>query len=312
MTPHSSSRISVLFSLLLWLGSTFAPPPLAAAVSVVTTTTDLQAIVQAVGGERVRVTSIGKGHEDPHYVEPKPSYMTQLARARLLFCIGLDLEIWLKPLTEGARNLLIQPGGLGYIDCSQVIEVKEIPTVRVDPSMGDIHPSGNPHYWLDPLNGAHIADLVAQKLAEVDPAGAAGFQKNAREFRAEIERRLPGWRERLVGFANRSIACFHSSWVYFADAFDLRIIGYVEPRPGIPPTGRELAALVARMKAEKTKVVLRENYHSDRFANMVADKVQGTVLLMPTSVGATPALKTYFDLFDALIDKVAHGLAHQQ
>ncbi len=283
-----------------------------AAVEVVTTTADLAAIVKTVGGDRVRVAAIGKGYEDPHFVEPKPSYMMQLSRARLLFCIGLELEIWLKPLIEGARNLTIQPGSVGYVDCSTVIDVKEVPKTRVDPSMGDVHPLGNPHYWLDPENGCRIADLAAQKLSEVDPAGAATFAANAKAFRADIQSRLPRWREKLSGFKNRAVACFHSSWIYFTDAFGLQIVGYVEPRPGVPPTGRELASLVARMKTGGVKIILREQYHSDRFANMVADKTGGRVIVLPASVGAEPRLGTYTDLFDALVEKVSAALADQQ
>lgn len=296
----------VLFTLIL------AECPAVAALDVVTTTTDLQALVKAVGGDRVRVSSIGKGHEDPHFVEPKPSYMMTLGRARMLFCIGLELEIWLKPLLEGSRNLEIMPGNHGYVDCSQAVEVKEIPTTRVDPSMGDVHPLGNPHYWLDPANGIKIAEFIAAKLAEGDPSGADLFRKNAAEFRADIERRLPAWKDRLTGFPNRSVACFHSSWVYFADAFGLKIIGYVEPRPGVPPTGREMAALVMRMKANNVKIILREQYHSYRFANLAADKVQGKVLLMPSSVGSEPAIKGYAELIEAMVARVAEGLALQQ
>lgn len=283
-----------------------------AAMDVVTTTTDLQSIVQTVGGDRVRVSAIGKGNEDPHFVEPKPSHMMTLGRARMLFCIGLELEIWLKPLLEGSRNLEIMPGNHGYVDCSQAVEVKEIPTTRVDPSMGDVHPLGNPHYWLDPANGIKIAEFVAAKLAEGDPSGADLFRKNAAEFRADIEHRMPTWKECLSKFANRSVACFHSSWIYFADAFGLKIIGFVEPRPGVPPTGREMAALVMRMKSNSVKIILREQYHSDRFANLAAEKVQGRVLVMPSSVGAEPAIKGYAGLIEAMVARVAEGLALQQ
>ncbi len=285
---------------------------LVAATEVVTTTTDLQAIVQAVGGDRVRVSSIGKGHEDPHFVEPKPSYMMTLGRARVLFCIGLELEIWLKPLLEGARNLAIKPGSHGYVDCSPAVEIKEIPTVRVDPSMGDVHPLGNPHYWLDPTNGIKLAEFIAGKLTEIDPSGAEVFRKNAAVFRADLEARIPRWKERLAGFSNRGVACFHSSWIYLADAFGLQIIGYVEPRPGVPPTGREMAGLVGRMKAKGVKVILREQYHSDRFANLVAEKVQGKILVMPAAVGAEPSIKSYPELFEALVSRLEEGLRLQQ
>jgi len=283
-----------------------------AAVEVVTTTTDLQAIVKAVGGDRVRVVSIGKGNEDPHFVEPRPSFLMTLSRARLLFCIGLELEIWLKTLIEGARNLAIQPGNPGYVDCSQAVDVKEIPQVRVDPSMGDVHPLGNPHYWLDPENGVRIGALVAQKLSETDPAGADEYRKNFEAFKTDLETRIPGWRAAFAGLANRAVACFHSSWVYFTDAFGLKIVGYVEPRPGVPPTGRELAMLVSSMKASGARLILREQYHSDRFANMAAGKADGKVLVLPASVGAESGIRTYADLIDAVVRRVAEGLKELQ
>ncbi|RCK79067.1 MAG: Zinc ABC transporter, periplasmic-binding protein ZnuA [Candidatus Ozemobacter sibiricus] len=299
-------RLAVwMMALLLALGPV---GPGWAGLPVVTTTTDLLAIVQAIGGDRVDAVSIGRGHEDPHFVEPRPSFLTTLGRAQLLFLIGLDLEIWLRPLLDGARNLTIKPGGRGYVDCSQVIPVKEIPTVRVDPSMGDVHPLGNPHYWLDPANALRLAELIARKLSEADPAGAATFAANLAAFRRDLEARIPGWKARLAKVPNRKIACFHSSWIYFTDAFGLEIVGYVEPRPGIPPTGREIAALVAAMQAAGAKVILRERYHPDRFADLVAGKVGGKVLVLPASVGAEPAIKTYPDLIETLVARLESAL----
>jgi len=306
------SKIRVPVFILCLLSVTIFPSQLWAAMDVVTTTTDLAAIVRAVGGDRVKVSAIGKGNEDPHFIEPKPSFMMMLGRAKLLFLIGLELEIWLKPLIEGSRNLAIQQGGPGYVDCSQSVEVKEIPKTRVDPSMGDVHPFGNPHYWLDPENGVKIAELVARKLAEVDPAGQAIFQKNLESFRSEISGKIPGWKTKFAAFKNKSIACFHSSWIYFTEAFGLEILGYVEPRPGVPPTGRELASLVAVMKAKGVKVILREQYHSDRFANMVADKAGGKVVIMPASVESMREIKTYADLIESVVSLAADGLKAQQ
>jgi ABC-type Zn uptake system ZnuABC Zn-binding protein ZnuA len=296
---------------ILLLGLFCGVLPLQAAFPVVTTTTDLQALVQVVGGERVAVTSIGKGHEDPHFIEPKPSFLMNLSRARLLFCIGLDLEIWLKPLLEGARNLAITPGNRGYVDCSQAIEIREVPQVRVDPSMGDVHPLGNPHYWLAPENTIHVARLIARKLTETDPEGAAVFQKNLHTFETDMMARIPAWKERFAGLKNRTVVGFHSSWVYCAEAFGLEIIGFVEPRPGVPPTGREIAGLVSLMKSRSCRTILREKYHSDRFANLAAEKAGGSVLVLPTSIGAEAGIKSFPDLFDTLTQRISAALAVQ-
>ncbi|MBF0545045.1 MAG: zinc ABC transporter substrate-binding protein [Candidatus Riflebacteria bacterium] len=283
-----------------------------ASITVVTTTPDLLSIVNAIGGNRVKAISIGRGHEDPHFVEPKPSFMISLSKAQMVFCIGLDLEIWLKPLLEGGRNLSVMPGNQGYIDCSQGIDVKEIPQIRVDPSMGDIHPNGNPHYMLDPENGLKVAALIAEKLVAFDPDGANEFNKNLETFTADLSKRIPLWKEKILKLKNRRIACFHNSWRYFADAFGLEIVGFVEPKPGIPPTGREITSLVEIMRSKNCRILIREKYYSDSFSNTVAEKVQGKVLVLPAQVEGEDTIKSYPDLFETIVSRIADGLAIQQ
>ncbi|HAE39863.1 MAG TPA: hypothetical protein DCG57_14730 [Candidatus Riflebacteria bacterium] len=298
-----------LICLLLLLTFCILEPSVQAAVEIVTTTTDIKAIVEAVGGNRVRVTSLARGHEDPHFVEPRPTFMLTLRRARLLFLVGLDLEIWLQPLIEGSRNFAIQRGNPGYVDCSQVVGVKEIPMIRVDPSMGDVHPFGNPHYWLDPENGIRIAELVARRLAIEEPDKTSYFESNLNEFKTQVKSSIEVWKARIAGLKNRKVACYHNSWIYFTDFAGLEIIGYVEPRPGVPPTAREIASLVTTMKSHNSTLILRERYHSDRFANMVAERAGGKVLVLPTSVGAVDGTSSYIELIDYLVNAIAKELA---
>ncbi|MFZ2958864.1 MAG: metal ABC transporter substrate-binding protein [Candidatus Ozemobacteraceae bacterium] len=305
-TKHSNFLLILLMTILM---AAFGSTGAWAAIDVVTTTTDLQDIVKTVGGDRVRVVSIGRGHEDPHFIEPRPTFMLELSRAKLVFCIGLELEIWLKPLLEGSRNQAVQVGGPGYVDCSQAVEVKEIPNTRIDPSMGDVHALGNPHYWLDPENAVHIAELAARRLIEVDPSGKSNFIANAEAFKKDIETRIPQWKAKFIPLLNKKIACFHSSWTYFTDAFGLKIVGYVEPRPGVPPTGREMAALVGRMKSENSHIILREQYHADTFANRIAEKADAQVLVLPTSVGATPETNSYTKLIDVIVNRISQAIS---
>lgn len=279
-----------------------------AVLNVVTTTTDLKYIVETIGQDKVLVTSIMRGHEDPHYVEPKPSFITNLAKANLLFLIGLELEIWLKPLLDSSRNITIKPGNKGYVDCSQVILVKEIPTVRVDPSMGDIHPYGNPHYWLDPDNVVKIAELICSKLCENDLSNQQFYQDNFKKFSKQIEEKIIDWQERTNKIKNKKIVCYHNSWRYFADAFGFEIIGYVEPKPGIPPTARDIADIIKRIKDTSAKIIIRENYHSDNYCELVAKKSGAKVVILPASIEAYPNIKTYFDLIETIITKIENEL----
>ncbi|HEX7962488.1 MAG TPA: metal ABC transporter substrate-binding protein [Terriglobales bacterium] len=287
----------VIISLLAVLVS----PQLAAAkkLNVVTSTTDLAAFAQEVGGDKINVDSIAKGYQDPHFVEAKPSFLLKLRNADLLVSVGLDLEIgWLPPLITQSGNGRIQPGANGYLDASQFAEILEIPQGKVTRAEGDVHPLGNPHYWLDPDNGRRVAKGIAGKLGELDPADAAYFQQRFADFDKRLSDAEKRWDAEMAPYRGRKVVTYHRSWPNFAKHFGLDVIGYIEPRPGIPPTPSHTIELINQMKRENVKVLLIEPYFDLRTPNNVASQTGGKVLVMPPSVGGEKGTEDYFKLFD--------------
>jgi len=276
-------------------------PQLAAAkkLNVVTSTTDLAALAQEVGGDKINVEAIARGYQDPHFVEAKPSFLLKLKNADLLVSVGLDLEIgWLPPLITQSGNGRIQPGANGYLDASQFAEILEIPTGKVTRAEGDVHPLGNPHYWLDPDNGRRVAKGIAGKLSELDPGDQAYFQQRFSDFDNRLNEAEKRWDSQMAPYRGRKVVTYHRSWPNFAKHFGLEVIGYVEPRPGIPPTPSHTIELINLMKRENVKVMLIEPYFDLRTPNSVASQTGGKVLVMPPSVGGEKGTEDYFKLFD--------------
>src|SRR5437870_9295956 len=238
-------------------------PPAAQAkkLNVVTSTTDMAALTQEVGGDKVNVESIAKGYQDPHFVEAKPSFLLKLRQADLLIVVGLQLEIgWLPPLITQSGNPRIQVGASGYLDASQFAEILEIPTGVVTRAMGDVHPLGNPHYWLDPENGRRIAGGIQAKLTELKPDDAAYFEERFQSFSQRLSTAEKTWDEEMKPFHGRKVVTYHRSWPNFAKRFGLDVVGYVEPRPGIPPSPRHTVELIQMMERENIKVIVVEPY----------------------------------------------------
>jgi zinc/manganese transport system substrate-binding protein len=276
-------------------------PQLAAAkkLNVVTSTTDLAALAQEVGGDKINVEAIARGYQDPHFVEAKPSFLLKLKNADLLVSVGLDLEIgWLPPLITQSGNGRIQPGANGYLDASQFAEILEIPTGKVTRAEGDVHPLGNPHYWLDPDNGRRVAKGIAGKLSELDPGDQAYFQQRFSDFDNRLNEAEKRWDSQMAPYRGRKVVTYHRSWPNFAKHFGLEVIGYVEPRPGIPPTPSHTIELINLMKRENVKVMLIEPYFDLRTPNSIASQTGGKVLVMPPSVGGEKGTEDYFKLFD--------------
>src|SRR5947208_8285851 len=268
-------------------------------LNVVTATSDLAALAQEVGGDRVDVESIAKGYQDPHFVEAKPSYLLKLRQADLLVVVGLQLEIgWLPPLITQSGNSRIQVGGSGYLDASQFAEILDIPTGTVTRAMGDVHPLGNPHYWLDPDNGRRIARGIATRLGDMDPGDTAYFQQRFQDFSKRLTDAEKKWDVQMAPYRGRKIVTYHRSWPNFARHFGLDVIGYVEPRPGIPPTPSHTIELVGLMKRENVKIELIEPYFDLKTPNSIASMVGGKVLQMLPSVGGKAEVTDYFKLFD--------------
>lgn len=292
------------------------PPPVPAAradtkpLSVVTTTEDLAAIAREVGGDRVRVIALCKGYQDPHFVDAKPSFMVQLRNAALFVQVGRDLEVgWAPGLLNGARNPRILPGAPGFVDASSQVRVIEVPQ-SVSRAQGDVHPYGNPHYWLDPANGAPIARAIRDGLKRVSPADAALLDRRCADFEKRLAAAVTRWdaEARAFGLQGRKIVTYHRSWSYFARAFSLEVVDYVEPRPGIPPSPNHVQDLVTRMKQGDIALLVMEDFFDPRLPRRIADQAGVPLVVLPTSVAAEPAIRTYFDLFDRLFAAIGPAL----
>ncbi len=277
-----------------------------AVLHVVSSIATLGSLAKEVGGDRVEVESLSKGYQDPHFVEPKPSLMLVLNRADLLLHVGLELEIgWLPPLVLGSRNPKIQGGELGNLDCSQAIPVLDVPTVRITRAMGDIHPQGNPHYWLPPANAKILAREIAGRLGELDPAGKPDYQKRLADFDARVDAKEKEWAPIAAKLRGQKIATYHKSWTYVSGWLGLTEIGYVEPKPGIPPDPSHLVHLIGTMRAEGAKMLFMESFYNKSIAQLVAEKAGAKLLVLPTDVEATPEIKDWFSLVDAVLKQLA-------
>ncbi|MBI2340558.1 MAG: zinc ABC transporter substrate-binding protein [Deltaproteobacteria bacterium] len=280
-----------------------------AKVNIVTTTTDLAAIAREVGGELVSVESICRGDQDPHYLEPKPSYVVKMNRADLFVEVGLDLEIgWLPVLMTQSRNPKIQRGSTGYLDASRDIPVIEIPAGKVDRSMGDIHPLGNPHYWLDPRNGLIIAREVADKLSVLDPANQPAYRDNLATFESRLKSRIAAWQSLAASLRGKDIVTHHKVFSYFANWLGITIADVIEPKPGIPAPPSHITSLIDLIKSRQIHLIVSENYYDPKPSWELGKKTGAVVRDLATSVGGETGVTTYEGLFDYLIGELKGAL----
>ena len=297
MKMKNKNRIKTFGSALaLPLALLFAAAPASAKVKVAASLTDLASIASYIGGDQVEVFSIAKANSNPHFVEVLPSYMIKVSRVDIYLKAGLALDQWADAIIEGSRN-----NKLDVVDCSGGVDVLEKPTGKVDASLGDVHPQGNPHYWLDPANGPVIAGHVRDALVKADPSHAALYQANAKKFQEESDKKLADWKARMTPLKGTAVITYHSSWVYFANAYGLRIVGYVEPFPGIPPTAKHLQELVDHIKAEKAKILIQEPYYGDSDPKFLERETGIKVYRFTPSCTGTDA-GAYFKHFDEITD----------
>jgi len=280
-------------------------------IKVVTTSTDLRSITEFIGGDRVKVESITKGYQNPHIVDPKPSYMLKLNEADLFVKVGLDLELWAQLLEDGARNPRIRFGSPGHVDASTGVELLDIPTSKIDRSLGDIHIFGNPHYWLDPLNGKIIAQNIFDGLIRISPENTDYFEKNKRLFDKEIDTHLVRWLKKMNPYSGTKVIAYHKTWPNLTKRFKIKIVDYVEPKPGISPSPAHIANLIKRMKTEGIKIIIREPFYENKIPAFVASKTGASVLTLPTSVEGISGIKDYFVLFDFITDKLINTFTEQ-
>lgn len=290
---------------ILWslaLAAALGIPGVAAAkVRVAASLNDFASIANSVGGAEVEVFAIARPTSDAHRVEALPSYMVKVSRAQVFLEVGLGLDQWADAIIDGSRN-----PKLTVVDCSKGVHVLEVPTGRVDASMGDVHPNGNPHYWLDPRNGGEIARNVADALSKADPAHAVQFHERAEAFAKEADAAWKQGKAKADALPVKEVFTYHRSWTYFADAFGLKVAATVEPVPGIPPTARHLAELLQIAKSRQVKLLIQEPYFS-RDAGRFLGRQAGVRTVVAAPSCDTPEAGSYLAHFSAVLQSLASG-----
>lgn len=281
--------------------SLLAAAPLHAKVRVAASTNDLASIASSVGGDDIEVFAIARPGADPHRVETLPSYMVKVSRAQVYLKVGLGLDPWADAIIQGSRNSAIE-----VVDCSKGVAVLERPARKVDASMGDVHPDGNPHYWLDPRNSAASARAIAEGLAKVDAAHAAAYRRRAEAFAEQAQAAYERGRLTVKDLPSRAVFTYHRSWSYFADAFGLDVVQTVEPVPGIPPTARHLAELVATAKARKVGLLIQEPYFSTQ-AGRFLGREAGVRAVVQSSSCDGPEAGRYLAHVQAVLEALVGG-----
>jgi zinc/manganese transport system substrate-binding protein len=282
--------------LLLWL-----VVPSQAAIRIVAVDGNLAWLAQAVGGDRVQVTSLTTGSINMHTLYPKPSMITALQSADMIIRLGMDQDTWVDSLIQTARNPRLFSDRLGYVDASQGITPLEVPVGTIDGRQGDVHPQGNPHYLLNPLNGIIVATTICDRLARMDPDHAATYYGHLDTLSRTIRQKMPRWKAALAGVHGQVVVSHHKTWPYFLDAFSLPFLGTLEPVPGISPTIRHLHHLRQTVaQANQPVRVISARYYPKRTGERFAESINAPFHHLPTTVG-DPAIDTYPALFDAII-----------
>ncbi len=297
--------LNLLMGLFLGVVSAAQAEPL----RVCATTPDLGDLVRQVGGDEVAVTVFAKSSEDPHFIDAKPGFITQLSRADLFVETGLELEVgWVPVLLQNARNARVLPGAAGHLDASAAITPMEIPAGPVDRSMGDIHAAGNPHYLLDPHNGLAVAQWLAARLSTLRPEKADYFQQRLAALSATLEKAMQTWQDELAPYRGTKVVADHNMWPYFAAHFGLTVAAYLEPKPGLAPTTRHLGDVVEKMKAEDIRVILTSPYFDQRHAAFVQSRTKARIARLAHQVGSQPGTDTYLNMIDYNVKETAAAL----
>jgi zinc/manganese transport system substrate-binding protein len=278
-------------------------------LNVIATTEDLASIAAEVGGDHITVESIAKGYQDPHFVEAKPSFILKLQKADILILVGRELEIgWLPVLINQSRNAKIQQGAPGYLDASLQARILDVPSGQVTRAEGDVHPLGNPHYWMDPENGKIIAKEIFDTLVKMRPNERSYYEPRLNDFVSRVSAGEKRWLDMMAPYKGTKVVTYHRSFSNFADRFGLNVVGYVEPKPGIPPTPQHNLDLINQMKKDNVKIVLVEPYFDVKTPNAIGRDTGAQVLIMPPSVGGTKDVTDYIKLFDSNINMLVTAI----
>lgn len=314
-------------------------------IKVVTSLSTYAAIAREIAGDKASIISIGRGDENPHYVQPRPSFALQLQRADMFVSTGLDLELWVPALLDKANNSKVNTGGPGNVTAYTGITLLDIPATA-SRSQGDIHAFGNPHVWADPINGILIGQNITIGLKRVDPANAAYYQQrfdawrdhmlralvgdslvdllkpetvfnlsnkgtfwdfiNGQSFKGRpLADRLGGWLKEAEAFRGKTMVCYHKEWDYFTRRFDIPCLDFVEPKPGIPPTPGHVAELIQEIKDQHIPVVFTANFYDQSQAKTIARRTGATAVIVAANAGGAPHTDTYADLISSWVNGLA-------
>lgn len=270
-----------------------------ARINVVASSSDLASIAEDIGGDLISVKYIEDGRSNPHYVEVLPSYMVMVSRADLYLEIGLGLDFWAQPIIDGSRN-----GKLKIVDCSRGVEILQKPVSPVNASMGDVHPQGNPHYWLNPANALIIAGNITDGLCDVDPKNAQAYQEGLKTFTDQLNAKILAWKIEAEPLNGLKIITYHDSWPYFCKAFGIEVEGFIEPKPGIEPTASHTAEIIDLIKTQGINIIGKEPYFSNKAPKSIAAATGARIVNLPPSVGGVPGTDDYFLLIDTLLARL--------
>jgi len=288
--------MKMIFIVLFFISTVFAK------INIVSSTTDLADIAQTIGGDRVKVISISNGKQDHHYVEILPSYMIKVKKADIYLKVGLELDMWANQIIDGSRNR-----NLTVVNCAQNIHPLEIPTTKIDASLGDIHRMGNPHYWLDPNNGKIIAENILKALISVDPEGKDLYKNNYINFVNNINESLNKWLGEYAHLRNKKMVFYHNSWPYFNNRFGIEAIQFIEPKPGIMPSPAHLEKLLQIIKSNNIEIIGLETYFSDKAPNFLSAKTNIKIIRLAQSVNALPGTETYLKMIEYNLDAISNA-----
>jgi ABC-type Zn uptake system ZnuABC Zn-binding protein ZnuA len=276
---------------------------------IVATTTDLRSLAEAIGGDRVSVVNIVPPNVDAEEYQPKPQDLSRLKETQLVLRVGVDYDLWMDGLIAQAKRPELRRGGAAYVDCSFAIALLDVRGAQVGPAGGHAHGSGNPHYWLDPQNAEIITGTLLEALARNDPANAKSYDSRRQAFLKRLAAKIAEWERKLAAAQGQPLIAHHNSWAYLARRFRLNFAGYIEPRPGIPPSPSHLAGLIALMRSQNIKVIVRQPHEPAKNADFLSGKTGAKVVLLVASIGAVPQAADYLSLFDYNVDALlaAHG-----
>ncbi len=277
-------------------------------IFVVASTDDMADFARHVGRERVDVYAIATGKYDLHFFEPLPSQVMKLRRADLLIIGGLDIDVWIQNLIHASGNPRIQFGASGYVDPAVGVKPLDVPVGRIDGSMGDVHPYGNPHFWYTPENVSIAVNNIAQGLIRVDPDGTAYYRENRNRYLTEVRDTFKELQERLSPFHGTAVIQYHPSWDYFCDTFGLALVGSLEPKPGIPPSPGHLKEIVRQAKTAQAKLLLVEPYYPRRPVRFVEKETGVQALRLPLFLGGKKGISTYLENLGHMVDSIVVAL----